>query len=108
MYVPPINLPSSAGVPVNIDTGTPTMPTNGTDKELHDAARDFVGILYSNMFREMREAGQDEDGEGMFNSFETQMFMGFFDEEVGNKFADQGGHSMADALYNQINKKGKS
>ena len=105
MNVPPINIkmPDTMGVGP-IDTGAPAVPTGNNDKELHDASRDFVAVLYSNMFQNMREAGQDEDNEsGMFSSFETSMFMGFFDEEMGKKFADEGGKSLADTLFHQLN-----
>lgn len=103
MNVPPINLNAMpGGVNIAIDTPVPTLPTSGTDKELYDASRDFVALLYTHMFQTMREAGQSDDGEGMFNSFETSMFMGFFDQEVGKKFADEGGNHLVDSLYRQI------
>lgn len=107
MNVPPvaIHVPGTAGLPVPVDTPIAPPPT-GKEQDLKTAVRDFVALLYADMFRNMREAGQEEDGEGLFNSFEAQMFMGFFDYDVAQKFADAGGASLSNALYKQLDKTG--
>ena len=85
----------------------PEMSHIESDKGLKDASRDFTSILFSDMFRSMRGNPDDRDSEedgggGFFGGENVDMFMGFLDQEIGKKFAEQGGKDMVDALYHQL------
>jgi Rod binding domain-containing protein len=75
-------------------------------EDLKKASSDFVSILFSYMFQTMRgnpdDQSEDEEKESLFGGENVGMFMGFLDQEVGKKFADQGGKDMVDALYYQL------
>ncbi|RYX99987.1 hypothetical protein EON78_02165 [bacterium] len=89
--------------------GAATPPEIGhieSDKGLKDASRDFTSILFSYMFSSMRGNPDDRDNEegggSLFGGENVDMFMGFLDQEIGKKFAEQGGKDMVDALYHQL------
>ena len=90
---------------------TPTPPEfayKESNKGLKDASRDFTSILFSYMFSSMRgnpddrEKDEDGGGGGLFGGDNVDMFMGFLDQEIGKKFAEQGGKDMVDALFHQL------
>ena len=71
--------------------------------ELKKAVDEFASVLYSQMFREMREAGKsDEDEESIFGGGDTNMFMHLMDQEVGKAYAAAGGNGLKEALYRQL------
>ncbi|MBC7472934.1 MAG: hypothetical protein H7263_01490 [Candidatus Sericytochromatia bacterium] len=87
----------------------PEMSYAETTQGLKAASKDFTAVLFSYMFSTMRgnpdeSGGNEEDGGGgsLFSGENVNMFMGFLDQEVGKKFADQGGKDMVDALYRQL------
>ena len=49
---------------------------------LVEASQDFVGMLYSYMFSQMRESSSDEE-DGLFSGPHVNMLMGFLDQEIG-------------------------
>lgn len=72
--------------------------------ELKKAVEDFASVLYTQMFREMREAGKtgEEDEESIFGGGDTNMFMHLMDQEVGKAYASAGGNGLKEALYRQL------
>jgi Rod binding domain-containing protein len=78
------------------------------EQGLKDASRDFVAILFSNMFTAMRGNPEDEDKDeegnsnSLFGGENVSMFMGFLDQEIGKKFTEQGGQDLVNALYSQL------
>ncbi|GIW23277.1 MAG: hypothetical protein KatS3mg068_2284 [Candidatus Sericytochromatia bacterium] len=77
------------------------------EKQLKEACRDFVAILYAQMFEVMRgdpDEQKDEDGisGSLFGGENMYMFLGFLDQEIGKKFAEQGGTELVNTLYNQL------
>lgn len=87
----------------------PEIKYSETSADLKSAAKDFTSILFSQMFSAMRGNPDDQEndeehgiGGGLFSGDNLQMFIGFLDQEVGKKFADQGAKDMVDALYAQL------
>lgn len=87
----------------------PEIKYSETASGLKSAAKDFTSILFSQMFSAMRGNPDDQDqdeehgmGGGLFSGDNLQMFIGFLDQEVGKKFADQGAKDMVDSLYAQL------
>lgn len=78
----------------------PSAPTEKTPN-LEEASKDFVSMLYSYMFQQMRESGSDEE-DGLFSGPHVNMLMGFMDQEVGKKLAHSEGKGLADALMRQL------
>ncbi|MEZ0374881.1 MAG: rod-binding protein [Candidatus Sericytochromatia bacterium] len=77
-----------------------TMPTAKTPN-LEDASKQFVSMLYSYMFQQMRESGSDEE-DGLFSGAHANMLMGFLDQEMGKKLADSEGSGLAQTLMGQL------
>lgn len=69
---------------------------------LEEASEQFVSMLYSYMFQQMRESGADEEN-GLFSGPHANMLMGFLDQEIGKKLASSEGKGLADALMRQMN-----
>ncbi len=73
------------------------------EAELKKAVTEFASVLYSQMFREMRESGKtEEDEESIFGGGDTNMFMHLMDQEVGKAYAAAGGNGLKEALYRQL------
>lgn len=72
------------------------------EAELKKAVDEFASVLYSQMFREMRESGVDENEEGIFGGGDTNMFMHLMDQEIGKAYAASGGNGLKEALYRQL------
>jgi Rod binding domain-containing protein len=78
------------------------------EKDLKEVSKDFVSILFSQMFTVMRGNPEDEDTDeegnsnSLFGGANTSMFMGFLDQEIGKKFTEQGGTTLVDNLYDQL------
>lgn len=73
------------------------------EAELKKAVDEFASVLYTQMFREMRETGQsDEDEESIFGGGDTNMFMHLMDQEVGKAYTAAGGNGLKEALYRQL------
>lgn len=66
-----------------------------------EASKQFVAMLYSYMFQQMRESGSDEEN-GLFSGPHANMLMGFLDQEMGQKLAQSEGAGLADALLQQL------
>lgn len=72
------------------------------DGKIQEQVDEFAGVIFSQLVREMREAGQSEEGEGIFGGGNTNMFMHLFDQQVGRALAEQGAGGLKDALYDQL------
>lgn len=99
--------PLIGNVAIGFNTTPPELAYSETSKGLKNAAQDFTSVLYSMMFTVMRGNPEDnpkEEGEsgGLFSGENFEMFSGFLDQEIGKKFASQGGQEMVTALYNQL------
>jgi Rod binding domain-containing protein len=99
--------PLVGNVAVGFNSGTPAIPSAETPEALKDATKDFASILFSMMVTAMRgqpDESNEEDGGpgGLFSGENMDMFISFLDQEVGKKFADQGGKDLVDALYTQM------
>jgi len=68
---------------------------------IEEASKQFVSMLYSYMFQQMRESGADEE-EGLFSGPHANMLMGFLDQEIGQKLAHSVGSGLADTLLSQL------
>jgi Rod binding domain-containing protein len=68
---------------------------------IEEASQQFVSMLYSYMFQQMRESGADEE-EGLFSGPHANMLMGFLDQEIGQKLAKSEGSGLADTLMQQL------
>ena len=68
---------------------------------IEEASQQFVSMLYSYMFQQMRESGSDEEN-GLFSGPHANMLMGFLDQEIGQKLAETDGSGLADALLRQM------
>lgn len=71
-------------------------------EKLEEQVEEFAGLIFSQLVREMREAGASEEGEGIFGGGDTNMFMHLFDQQVGRALAEQGAGGLKDALKNQL------
>ncbi len=100
--------PLIGSVASGFGSAPPELSYKESDKDLKEASKDFTSILFSYMFSSMRgnpdDRETDEDGGGgsLFGGENVDMFMGFLDQEIGKKFADQGGQDMVNALYHQL------
>lgn len=99
--------PLVGNIAVGFNSGVPAIPSAETPEALKDATKDFASILFSMMVTAMRgqpdESNEEEGGTGgLFSGENMDMFISFLDQEVGKKFADQGGKDLVDALYNQM------
>lgn len=84
--------------------GSNMMATTPTEKtpNIEEASKDFVSMLYSYMFQQMRESASDEE-DGLFSGPHVNMLMGFMDQEIGKKLSHSEGKGLADALLRQLN-----
>lgn len=72
------------------------------DQGLKDASRDFIGVLFSYMFQTMRGSPDMQEEGSLFKGENLDMFMSYLDQEVAQKFADQGGADLVNTLYHQL------
>lgn len=72
----------------------------GKGPQLDDAVHDFVGLLYGYTFSQMRASNDDE--EGFFGGANSQMFLGFLDQEVGGMMARAEGAGLAQQMLWQM------
>lgn len=94
-----VNLPIMNAVePAKIDKSAAQA---NDDMELKKAAEDFAGMLFAQMFSEMRGT-PDEEGSLFGGEQDTEMFMGFFDQAIGEKYVSTGGNGIAEQLYQQL------
>lgn len=70
--------------------------------KIEEQVDEFAGLIFSQLVREMREAGQSEENEGIFGGGDTNMFMHLFDQQVGAALAKQGAGGLKDALHDQL------
>lgn len=93
-------IPLVGSMSAGFGAGGPSAPTVKTPN-IEEASKDFVSMLYSYMFQQMRESGSDEE-EGLFSGPHVNMLMGFLDQEVGKKLAYSEGKGLADSLLTQL------
>lgn len=101
-----ISTPLVGSIASGFGSNTPEISYAETDEGLKEAARDFTSIMYTFMFQAMRgnPDEQEEDGAGgnLFGGENVNMFIGFLDQEVAKKFAEQDGKDTVDALFHQL------
>jgi Rod binding domain-containing protein len=68
---------------------------------LVEASQDFVGMLYSYMFSQMRESSSHEE-DGLFSGPHVDMLMGFLDQEIGKQLAGTQGEGLAKEMLSQL------
>jgi Rod binding domain-containing protein len=80
----------------------PDRPTVGqTPDETRQAAQDFAGYLFAQVFGQMRPESSEEGG--LFSGENAEMFLSFFDQAVGKSFASSGsGNQLVDQLVEQM------
>jgi Rod binding domain-containing protein len=101
----PIN--PSLSIPQLMGGSAPVLPS-GKGKELEEACSDFIGVLYSYVFGQMRNTEDAEEG-SLFSGDHAQMMMGFMDQEMGKKLSRNEGSGLAKQLFWQMNgEKGKN
>lgn len=94
------NVPLVGSLTTGFGDASVMAPTVKTPN-LQEASQDFVSMLYSYMFQQMRESGSDEEN-GLFSGPHVNMLMGFMDQEVGKKLAAAEGVGLADSLFEQL------
>jgi Rod binding domain-containing protein len=96
--------PITTSVPGLMGAGAPATP-HGEGKQLEEACSDFIGLLYSYMFGQMRASsntGEEADEGSLFGGEHAQMLLGFLDQEMGKKMAKAEGTSLAKQLFWQM------
>lgn len=93
-------VPLVGSLTTGFGSGPVSAPTARTPN-LEEASQDFVSMLYSYMFQQMRESGSDEE-DGLFSGPHVNMLMGFLDQEVGKKLAQGAGAGLAATLRQQL------
>jgi Rod binding domain-containing protein len=94
--------PITTSVPGLMGAGAPATP-HGEGKQLEEACSDFIGLLYSYMFGQMRSGSGEEAEEGsLFGGEHAQMLLGFLDQEMGKKMAKAEGGNLAQQLFWQM------
>lgn len=94
------NVPLVGSLSTGFGDATVQAPTQKTPN-LEEASKEFVSMLYSYMFSQMRESGSDQEN-GLFSGPHVNMLMGFLDQEIGKKMAYSEGSGLADALLRQL------
>lgn len=81
---------------------------NGEDEKLKEACAEFESYFLNMMFKSMRQTVL-ADKDGIFaKSNAEQIFQDMLDQELTTKMAKQGGIGLADMMYKQLDKKGKT
>jgi Rod binding domain-containing protein len=86
------------------------MPLQGYQKptgaereaQLKKAVDDFASILFSQMFREMRESAGGEDEGGIFGGGDTNVLMHLMDQELGKAYTTASGNTLREAMLRQL------
>lgn len=78
----------------------PMAPTAKTPN-IEEATQDFVSLLYSYVFQEMRNSGTDEEN-SLFGGENAGMFMSFLDQAMGQELARTDGASLAKDMLKQL------
>lgn len=102
-----INTPLVGSVATGFGQNIEAIPHYNDDKQLKEACKDFVSVLFSQMFSAMRGNPDDENQEdgvsgSLFGGENMYMFMGFLDQEMGKKFTEQGGNDLVNTMYHQL------
>jgi len=88
----------------------PELSYKNDEEGLKNASKDFVSVMFSYMFQQMRgsEENDDEDSVGgkLFGGDNFSMFANYLDQEVGKKFTEQGGIELVNSLFNQLKEAG--
>ncbi|MBC7544279.1 MAG: rod-binding protein [Candidatus Sericytochromatia bacterium] len=95
----PIN--PAMSIPQLMGGTVPVLPS-GKGKELEEACNDFIGVLFSYTFSQMRNTEDAEEG-SLFGGDHAQMLLGFMDQEFGKKLARSEGSGLAKQLFWQLN-----
>jgi Rod binding domain-containing protein len=69
---------------------------------LEKAVDDFASVLFSQMFREMRESGDSEDGDAVFGGGDTGVLMHLMDEQLGKSYVASGGNTLREVMLRQL------
>ncbi|MGE3726345.1 MAG: rod-binding protein [Candidatus Sericytochromatia bacterium] len=94
------NLPLVGSLSTGFGDGAINAPTARTPN-LAEASQDFVGMLYSYMFSQMRENSSNEE-DGLFSGPHVEMLMGFLDQEIGKELAGSQGGDLAKEMMTQM------
>lgn len=94
------NVPLVGSLSSGFGATGPSAPNEKTPN-IEEASKDFVAMLYSYMFQQMRESASDEE-DGLFSGPHVNMLMGFMDQEIGKKLAHSEGKGLADSLMFQL------
>lgn len=96
-------VPLVGSVTTGFGVNAPQAPVYAeNEKGLKEASTDFISILFSYMFQNMRGNPDDNEEGSFFGGEHVDMFLSYLDQEVGKKFAEQGGADLVNALYHQL------
>lgn len=96
-------VPLIGSISTGFGVSVPEPPSySESDQGLKDASKDFISILFSYMFQTMRGNPEDSEEGGFFSGEHVDMFLSYLDQEVGKKFAEQGGADLVNALFHQL------
>jgi Rod binding domain-containing protein len=85
--------------------GAAMLPSPGREVQqgtVKDAAVDFVGYLFAQVFSQMRPDPSDQEEGGLFSGEQSGMFMDFFDQAIGKQFAAHGGDRLVESMVGQL------
>lgn len=85
-----------------VNAPQPSTPKELPPAQAREAAEEFAGYLFAQVFSQMRPESTEEEG-GLFSGENAEMFMNFFDQAVGKSFATSGtGNQLVDQLVAQL------
>lgn len=101
--------PYMSGYPMTplpaVGEAKPVAPKEYSLEETREAAEEFAGYLFAQVFSQMRPESSSEEG-GLFSGETAEMFLSFFDQAVGKSFASSGsGNQLVEQLVSQLVKR---
>lgn len=96
-------VPSSSSLDPNALAGLRSKARADDPKAIQAAAKQFESLFLNQLLKSMREA-QKGDGEGLFDSNESRMYIGLLDEQLANRIANGRGIGLADTVIAQIDR----
>ncbi|MEB3283810.1 MAG: hypothetical protein VKN33_00805 [Candidatus Sericytochromatia bacterium] len=95
----PIVAPTFLPMPVE---GFQKPSSAAREEQLKKAVDDFASILFSQMFREMRESAAGEDEGGIFGGGDTNVLMHLMDQELAQAYTTASGNTLREAMLHQL------
>ncbi|MBM3558174.1 MAG: hypothetical protein FJX47_21750 [Alphaproteobacteria bacterium] len=99
----PLAAPPSEDVQARLQALLGEVPKSAAAPQTaEEAAKDFAAILFGYMFSEMRP--KEEEG-GLLGGGDSELFMDFFDREIGRHFVNGAGGALVESLVEKLTKR---